>query len=117
MIIVDKFVSFEEADSLPQAPIGGLGGFFNFETSGQRWKDYLNIYEEQAFPYLEALRSKILSDNIRNGGFWHQEEGCPVFSDEKAASFSMRAWGDFLAAVWSEQENKDYSYIDFAWEH
>lgn len=41
--------------------------------------------------------------------------GCPVFSDGTVSRMSFRAWGDFMAAVWSEEEDKDYCYVDFAW--
>lgn len=119
-ITVEKFVPYEEAENLPQAPIGGLGGFFK---DGNRWGDYIGAFihsdqpEVPASVYFEALREKIITDNIRNGGFWHQAEGCPIFSDGKTATFSFRAWGDLMAAIWSEQDQKDYSYINFAWEN
>jgi hypothetical protein len=29
------------------------------------------------------------------------------------ATFSYRGWGDIMAAIWSEEENKDYNYMDF----
>lgn len=118
-ITVEKFVPYEEAEKLPQAPIGGLGGFFK---NGNRWGDYIESFihsdkpEIHASVYFEALKEKIITDNIRNGGFWHQREGCPVFSDGSAATYSLRAWGDLMAAIWSEQDQKDYSYTEFAWE-
>lgn len=52
---------------------------------------------------------------IREGGDWHQSDacGCPVFSDGTTALFSYRAWGDIMAAIWSEHDGKDYGYMDF----
>lgn len=80
-----------------------------------RWKDYLQSHHEDGHPYLEAVRAAVLQLRLRRGGDWHQtdERGAPVFSDGTAATFSFRAWGDLLAAVWSEAEGKDYSYMDF----
>ena len=37
----------------------------------------------------------------------------PLFSDGKVATFSFRGWGDLMAAIWSEAEDKDYGYMDF----
>ena len=46
----------------------------------------------------------------------------PVFFDvlehypkvlERDARFTERAWSDFMAAIWSEVEDKDYDYKDF----
>lgn len=119
-----KWVSYEEASKLPEA-VGGMGGWFGHSDPtpenpigkevSHRWKDYLDMWKPEGHPYVEAIRAAVLEGNIRNGGFWHQKEGCPVFEDGKAACFSMRAWGDLMAAIWSEKENKDYSYCDFAW--
>lgn len=106
------WVSWDEAQSRPKA-VGGLGGWFE---DGQRWADYLDIWQEGAHPYLEAIREAVLEGEIKRGGFWHQAEGCPVFDDGTAASFSMRAWGDLLAAIWSEAEGRDHNYCHFAWE-
>jgi hypothetical protein len=36
-----------------------------------------------------------------------------MFSDGSVATFSLRGWGDLLAAVYSERDNKDYCYMDF----
>lgn len=128
MKVVD-WISYEEADEKEEA-VGGMGGFFNSgliftkdrgydetEPVGQRWKDYADTWKEEVQPYIEALKEEIVGKEIKRGGFWHQHsgEGVPVFEDGKVAIFSMRAWGDLLAAIWSEVEDKDYCYADFAW--
>lgn len=92
--------------------VGGLGGFFQ---RGMRWKDYL---EHGTVPesYAEALRASILERELRTPGEWHdcsEDPTIPVFSDGKIATFSWRAWGDLMAAVWSEAEDKDRCYMDF----
>lgn len=108
---VSKWVSYSEADKLPQS-FGGMGGFFN---DGMRWKDYLDVWEESVYPYIEALRADIIKRGIREFGPWHQDspEGAPVFSDGTAATFSYRAWGDLLAAIWSTEDDRDYNYMSF----
>lgn len=126
MKVVD-WISWDESEGKDEA-VGGLGGFFNAgnifteekgydeeNKTGMRWQDYLDAWNEKHHPYLEALREAIVEGNIRRGGFWHQEQGVPVFEDGTIGGFSMRAWGDLMAAVWSEEEDKDYCYADFAW--
>jgi len=89
-----------------------LGGFFE---EGMRWKDYIEYFEDAVKPYLEALRRDIVDKNLRFGGDDHQDSpsGTPVFSDDKSLKLSYRAWGDLMAACWSEHEDKDYSYMHF----
>jgi hypothetical protein len=91
----------------------GEGNYMNIEW--KPWDDsYFNkgINDEQ----YEFLKKEIVRLGIRNGGFWHQREGVPVFEDGNAFACSMRSWGGFMAEVWSEQDGKEYDYIDFAWE-
>ena len=82
-----------------------------------RWADYLEPLTDKGKEYAEALRAEILRLKLKKDGNWHQYsgEGVPIFSDGTVATFSYRAWGDLLAAVWSEEENKDYAYPDFAY--
>jgi hypothetical protein len=145
-ITVERWISYEEADGMPES-LGGMGGWFGkcqdcdrawlqrVRTEGDgtisgaikvesppcphnvhmRWKDYLEAWKPEAHPYAEALRAAILKLQLREGGDWHQNDanGVPVFSDGTVATFSYRAWGDLLAAVWSEAEDKDYNYMRF----
>lgn len=108
---VIKWVSYEEAEEMPQS-IGGSGGWFGH---GMRWDDFISAWQDGAVPYFEALRKEVVEKEIRYNGDQHQhsEEGCPVFDDGTAATFTFRGWGDFMAAAWSEHENVDYSYMDF----
>ncbi len=108
-----EFVTYEDANKLPDSGLGGMGGWF---SHGDRWEDYLNEWVEEVRPRLESLRAAIIENNIRYNGYQHQHgnlETCPVFSDGTAATYSFRAWGDLMAAVWSSHDNKDYSYMDF----
>ena len=96
------------------------GGWFGFpngdEVPRHRWRDYLDAFVEEVHPRMEALRAEILRRNLKECGPWHQsekEEGTPVFSDGTVMYFTFRAWGDLLAAVWSEEEDEQYSYMYF----
>jgi hypothetical protein len=112
-IEVVEWISYDTAkDSDMEQSVGGLGGFFK---NGMRYQDYADTYTDEGKPYIEALRQEILGKGIKHGGDWHQEHerGVPVFSDGTYATFSYRGWGDLLAAIWAEEEGKDYCYMDF----
>jgi hypothetical protein len=107
-----------------EVALGGWGGWFGFdreendEKRGKvhhRWKDYVEDLPPECVPYAEALREACVKHNIRITGLQHQNEanGVPVFSDGKIGSFSFSAWGDLMAAIWSEAENRDHNYMDF----
>ena len=90
---------------------GWWGGFFE---EGMRWKDYIEEFDDDIIPYLEAARESAVKNKIMVKGGQHQSFGItPVFSDGKYFALTLRAWGDFMAAVWSEKKNKDYSYLYF----
>ena len=111
MITIIKWISRDESDNLPTS-FGGLGGFFQ---NGMRWKDYIDSWKEEVHPYIEALREEIIKNKIKERGPWHQNDpkGVPMFSDNTVATFSFRAWGDLLAAIWSTEENRDSNYMEF----
>lgn len=93
-----------------------MGG--NPETlEGKRveWDEYLDSFVSTIHPHLEALRADIIANHIRGDGTWHQEdpEGTPMFSDGKIMALSFRAWGDLMAAIWTTEDDKHYSYMDF----
>ncbi len=106
------WIDYSEVEDGFEESIGGFGGFF---VGGMRWKDYIEQYNEKGAEYAEALRAGVLERKLKYNGSEHQNsiEGVPVFSDGTIATFSFRAWGDLIAAVWSEEENIDYSYMDF----
>lgn len=116
--IDDELTPVEPGDSL-----GWLGGWFNFNPSvvdqapyaGKRWVDYLASLDPRMHPYVEAVRVDVVAKNLRLTGDAHQHgpHGMPLFEDGKCLALSFRAWGDLMAAIWSEQENKDYTYMDF----
>ena len=112
-IKVVKFVSYLESEEYKESPIGGLGGFF---SNSMRWEDYLEASNEVYHSILEVLRKAIIENDIKCTGAFHQSssvKSCPVFSDGTCATYSYRAWGDLMAAVWSSEDDKDYSYMDF----
>lgn len=106
--VVD-LISYKEAEGKTET-IGGLGGWF---SDGNRWKDYVENFADKGREYAEAIRKYIVEHDIKRGGDWHQREGTPLFSDGTVASFSYRAWGDIMAAIWSEEEDQDYNYMSF----
>lgn len=112
MIKVTQFIDYQDANELPSNSLGGFGGFFQ---DGMRWKDYLDSREPEEVPYAEGIRAYAIEHNLRTTGEQHQysPQGVPVFEDGTASTFSYRAWGDIMAAIWSEAEGKDYSYMDF----
>lgn len=110
---VVKWIERDDRDDTKYPKIvGGLGGFFK---EGMRWDDYLKETQEDWHPYVEAIRQSAIENNIRITGKQHQygDSGMPIFEDGAAGMFSYRAWGDLMAAIWSEAENKDYSYMNF----
>jgi len=114
-IDVEKWVHYEDAQAEVDAgklrDLGSLGGWFQ---DGMRWKDYLERGPVPA-EHAEAVRRSVLEKQLREDGGFHQgeEEGVPVFTDGATALLSMRAWGDLMAAIWSEHDNRDYNYMDF----
>lgn len=117
---VADWISWHEAQEKEEA-IGGMGGFFNAglihpsqkDEVGMRWDDYINVWEDEAKPYAEAIREEVLEHGLKITGQGHQVSNVPLFDDGKVGCFSYRAWGDIMAAIWSEEEDKDYSYMDF----
>lgn len=85
-------------------------------TTFEQYLDQVWESEAEGRKYAWALRNEIVAKKIRRGGFWHQEqEGVPVFIDGRYATYSMRAWGDLMAAIWSEVDQEAHSYVKFAW--
>lgn len=109
VIEVVDWISYEAAEKLPRA-VGALGGLWR----AQLWEEYLEDWSPEVHPYLEAIRKAVVERKIWEDGWWHQGNGCPLFSDNTAGCFSMRAWGDLISAIWNtELGRKDYFYNDF----
>ena len=106
------WIDYNQVEKWMDESIGGFGGFFK---DGMRWEDYISSAPECGIKYYEALRDIIILENLKYTGSQHQhlDGGVPVFADGTIATFSFRAWGDLMAAIWSTEENKDYSYMDF----
>jgi hypothetical protein len=105
-------VSWSE-DDVPEGAsrTGWWGGFFE---NGMRWKDYVENFDAEVRPYLEAARASAVENGIKVTGADHQHRGItPVLSDGRYFAMTYRAWGDFMAAGWSEEESRDFSYMDF----
>ena len=108
-----KFITYDQAADLEEIGLGGTGGWFE---AGMRWEDYLTKWKPYTHKILERLRSEIIKNNIRCTGDQHQHgnyKSCPVFANGKTATYSYRAWGDLMAAIWSTEDDQDYSYMTF----
>lgn len=92
--------------------IGDWGGSIE---KGMRWADFLADVDPAHMDHYEALRRAVVMRGLRRGGDWHQNaaDGVPMFDDGAVATFSMRGWGDLLAAIWSTEDGRDYGYMDF----
>jgi hypothetical protein len=93
----------------------------DFENANSFKKEIWSEYRQELFPatikYFEAVRHYLTKNNLRKGGFWHQNEGILIFNDGKVFSMTFRAWGAFAAAVWNtEEKHRRYCYTDFAWD-
>ena len=83
----------------------------------EMWDEYIKGVYPSLVPYYEAVRKYLVENHLKKGGFWHEEEGTPVFNDGKIFALSYRAWGTFSAAVWNtEEKERKYDYMDFAWD-
>ena len=109
---VKKWISYDEANGYNEAPCGGIGGFFQ---DSMRFNDYITTFKKKAYPYILAIQDSIVKNKIKLTGAEHQtcDNAVPLFDDNTVATYSYRAWGDLMAAIWSEEEDKDYMYMDF----
>jgi hypothetical protein len=91
---------------------GGMGGW----VDGHDFDQYVSGISDVMRPYALALRDAIVRSGRKTTGCEHQtrQDGVPVFSDGTVSTFSYRAWGDIMAAVWNSAENTQrYSYMSF----
>lgn len=108
-----NWINNYEAKNKKSNGLGGMGGFF---ATGMRWKDYLEIFIKEVHPQLEVLRKSILENKIKFTGQEMQRDNTktvPLWDDGTVTHYTWRSWGDLMAAVWSEEENKNYNYLDF----
>jgi hypothetical protein len=88
--------------------IGWLGGYFN-TAEGHTWESYLDGIVPSYRPYVAALKEEVRAKGLRLCGNEHQgPNGTPKFSDGICLELSCRAWGDFMAAAWSDIEEANY---------
>lgn len=108
---VERWIDYDKSEKF-ETSVGGFGGFF---SDGMRWKDYLEQIDSDKHHYLEAIRESVLLQNLRLTGEQHQygPAGVPMFEDGTLGKFSYRGWGDLMAAIWAEAEDKDYHYMQF----
>ena len=86
---VKKWIKDDKKAEKYKESVGWLGGFFGVGEDGKpvkdmRWKDYLEHFKPETYPYLEAIRESVVENNIRFGGDYHQSpgyNGVPLFED------------------------------------
>ena len=85
------------------------------------WTDFDSEYptrqlsQEELREVLELLAKEITKNGYIFAGEDHQYSltGVPVFSDGTCFRASMRAWGLFMAQIYSDKEVEEMSYMDF----
>lgn len=106
------WITSNEGEKRQENGIGGTGGFFK---DGMRFNDYLEQFSEEGQKLVKQLQDSIIKERIWIGGDGHQlgDECVPMWPDGTVATYSYRAWGDLMAAVWSTEHDKDYNYMSF----
>lgn len=108
---VVRWIPYSEAKGIEEA-VGGAGGI----DKPLSREDFLETWNPETHPYIEAIWAALDECGAMSGQA-HQERGCPVFDDGKVATFSMRGWGDLVAA-WhnSRRPGEPRTYIHYAWD-
>lgn len=113
MITVTDWVDADAQEYVKANTLSWMGGWFT-GAEGHTWTTYLENFKPEVHPYLEAVRKEVVENKLRLTGEQHQKMwGAPLFSDGKILSLSWRAWGDLMAAIWTEEEKKPYNYMHF----
>lgn len=110
-----KWITESEIGDKEANGLGGMGGWFGFKQPNT-WKDYLDNFKEEAHPMLEELKRSIIENGVRCTGEEMQDRGdkvVPLWSNGKVDTYTWRAWGDLMAAVWGDHDKKNYNYMDF----
>ena len=115
---VIKFLTWDEIDGLEEEGYGGLGGDFK---KGMRWKDYINQFKDEYIADLENLKLAIVDNRIRYSAMEYRinSKPCraiPLWDNGKIDTYTMRGFCDLMAAIWSQEDNNDYGYMDFYFE-
>ncbi len=111
---VAAWISYKAAEHGYPVDIGDWGGGASY-TRAKTWADHLARTEPRLVPYHDALRRAVLERGLRRGGDWHQSapDGVPVFDDGAIGTFTYRAWGALMAAIWGPEDGCLYRYLDF----
>ena len=110
---VVEWISYGEAEGKTES-VGWRGGWFG-NGDGERWDDYLAAYKPETHPYLGAIKDDVLASGRFINGGQHQNSprGVPLFEDDTIGSFTLRAWGDLMAAIATVKDGKDHHYMEF----
>ena len=98
-----------------------MGGWFNAQMIHKpdnedipfhTWEDFIEGMDEETKAYAEAFKAYILEKNIKECAPWHQRIGVPLFEDNTYSTFSYRAWGDIMAAIYTTEE-EPLNYMEY----
>ena len=111
---VIAWVDEDDPRAKGEASCWGFGGW----VEGEGWPAFIDDIREPHQAHYEALRRSIVRNRIWEEAYWHQgqdgEAHIPVFSDGTVGSFTLRSWGDLLAAVWNTALGRsDLGYMSF----
>jgi hypothetical protein len=83
------------------------------------WDEYLEYkqFPEKIRKRLERLKAFIERKNLFGlKGYEYQEKFYEKWHKQFGLVFSLRAWGDFMAAIMNSKEGeRKYDYVSFAW--
>ena len=74
-----------------------------------------NAQGEEFREIMQLIGDEVVKHGYSFSGQDHQNEltGVPVFSDGTCLRASMRSWGYIMAAIYSEIEGKEITYMDY----
>jgi len=80
------------------------------------WEEFIREQPEDFHERFEALRKWIIEQRLLGmGGFEYQSRWKEYIEQEFKLTFTLRGWGEFMAAVVNDALGKDvYDYICFA---
>jgi hypothetical protein len=108
-------VTWQSYDSTADLPGFNLSDLGAGNQIAPNWAAYLVDYAVEWHPHLDAIRQSIIENKVWAGGDWHQysAHGVPVLSDGHFLGCSYRGWGGLLAAIWTSELEKHFTYMDF----
>jgi hypothetical protein len=101
----------DEVRNLPRS-VTLKGGFF---CRGMRWREYYDKVPYQYRAHIAAIKTHVVRNQLRHTGREYEKGAAvvPVFADGTTAFFTKRGYADLMAAIWSDVDGVDYSYVHY----